>query len=57
MKTRILIPVKTKEELEDLQYTLAETIHLLSHPDQVEQQRNIHWFSKILLYTFMLEDK
>ncbi|WP_438712359.1 hypothetical protein ACSTS3_08315 [Aquimarina muelleri] len=56
MKTRILIPVKTEEELEDLQYTLAEIIHLLSHCDQVEQQKNIHWFSKILLYSFMLDE-
>ncbi|WP_438712350.1 hypothetical protein ACSTS3_08230 [Aquimarina muelleri] len=56
MKTPIILPVTTEEELKDLQYVLCEVIHLLSHPEHQESQQSIYWLSKILLFTFSLEE-
>lgn len=57
MKARVLIPIRNQQELEELQYVLAEMIYTLSHPEQSEQQESIYWLSKILMFTFTLEDK
>ncbi|MEE9337831.1 MAG: hypothetical protein V3U87_07100 [Methylococcaceae bacterium] len=57
MKTRVLIPIRNQQELEELQYVLAEMIYTLSDPKQSEQQESIYWLSKILMFTFTLEDK
>ena len=57
MKTKIYIPVTNQQELEDLQYVLAEMIYALSQPEQSEQQESIYWLSKILMFTFTFEDK
>ena len=57
MKTRVYIPIRNDQELKDLQYVLAEMIHTLSDPEQSEQQESIYWLSKILMFTFTLEDK
>jgi hypothetical protein len=56
MKTQVYIPIRNQQELEDLQYVLAEMIYTLSHPDYSEQQESIYWLSKILMFTFTLED-
>ena len=56
MKTKVYIPVTNQQELEDLQYVLAGMIHALSQPEQSEQQENIYWLSKILIFTFTLEE-
>lgn len=56
MKTRMILPVTTEEELKELQYILAEIIHLLSHPQYPESRESIYWLSKILLFTFPLDE-
>lgn len=53
MKKEIIISIKDEKELQYLQYTLLETIFILSSLEEEKLDLDsIHWLSKILLLTY-----